>query len=111
MIQSNNKKTLQIIVSTVIVLFSIFQIIAVIVAYMQQKMNFTNPLIPQGLLSGIRNFTIFVVIVYMIVIIGNLFSIYKKRYFYTAQIISFLLLLGFQFFYPEIIDFFWNTSF
>ena len=110
MIENRSKSALQIIVSSVFVFFSIFEIVAVILAYFEQKAQIVNPLIPEGLLLGIRNFTIFVVIAYLVIVLANLFSIYKKQYFYAVQIIAFMIMLSFQFFYAEIIDFFLNNA-
>ncbi|MGK4569095.1 hypothetical protein [Flavobacterium sp. 3HN19-14] len=109
MVNNSTRRKLQLIFSAVIAFFCVFQIISVLTAYFQQKAAIKNPLIPESLIIGVRNFTIFVVISYLLILIANVFCLYKKQYFYVVQIVSFAIMLLFQFCYPQIIDFFLST--
>jgi len=86
----SNKKA----VSLVIISFGIVQIIITVAKYLQLFYNLDNPLIPQNLILGIRNYSVVLLAIYIVPVLVNIFYIIKKRYFLPVMFISFFVLLG-----------------
>lgn len=93
--------------ASVLVLFCGFQIFRMLEAFAARK-PVTNPLAPQYLETGIRNYIIFFTIVYLLVAAATIWSWYTKRNFYVVAAISFAVIVGIQFTYVGIVNFFLN---
>lgn len=91
----------------VIVLFCVFQIFRMWKVFLERE-PVLNPLIPQHLETGIRNYVIFFTVVYLLVFAANIWSWRTKKAFYLVTVLSIFALVGIQFFYPRIISFFLN---
>lgn len=95
----------------VLVLFCAFQIYRMISAFVSRQVVEKNPLVPDYLGAGIRNYVIFFTVVYLLIAFANIWSWYKKRYFYVVTAVSFALIIGIQFTYVGIVDIFLNHPF
>lgn len=82
------KNTMSFVVLGIVIL----QIIITAVKYVQSIYNLDNPLIPQMLIIGIRNYSITIISIYLIAVLANLFYLLRSKFFWGAMIISFLAL-------------------
>ncbi|AWH86848.1 hypothetical protein HYN59_17805 [Flavobacterium album] len=96
------------IISIVILAISLLQAIIVSVRYFQSDLNLSNPLIPDSLLNGIRNFTIAMVAIYVFVVLLNVFYLATKKLFLPIAVLSILILSAGSYFTSAIHDYFIN---
>lgn len=89
-----------------LVLFCVFQIYRMISAFVARQVVEKNPLVPDYLETGIRNYIIFFTVIYLLVATANIWSWYMKRYFYIVTAASFMVIIGIQLTYLSIVDFF-----
>ncbi|HPJ11703.1 MAG TPA: hypothetical protein PLS51_13810 [Flavobacterium sp.] len=93
--------------ASVLVLFCGFQIFRMLEAFVARE-PVTNPLGPQYLETGIRNYIIFFTVIYALVAVANVWSWYQKKSFYATTIVSFAIIVGIQLCYAPIVYFFLN---
>lgn len=98
-------------VSFVLVLFCGFQIFRMVSAWIARQSVAKNPLVPDYLETGIRNYIIFFTIIYLLVAGANLWGWYTKKAFYGITVISFIVFIAIQLFSAQIINFFINHPF
>lgn len=90
------------IISIVIISIALLQGLIVGARYFQSKMNLTNPLIPESLISGIMKFSIFMSTLYFFVVILNVFYLFKRKGFWSIVIFSGIILVGLALFGQKI---------
>jgi small-conductance mechanosensitive channel len=75
-------------ISVVLMGVSALQIVIIAVRYFQSAANLNNPLIPQSLLEGIRNYSITLIGFYILAIACNGLYLLTKRFFLATAIAS-----------------------
>jgi len=85
------------------IVFCAVQVVILVANYINSSESIgINPLIPQSLLGYIRNFTIFMAGVYLVIITLNIFYIVKKQYFIPVCSISVAGIFLLRFFIEDI---------
>jgi len=101
-----NRKTTAYVFLAVLVL----RIVTVIANYIQYAVNLNNPLIPDSLLRGIRDFSVFTAGCYLVAALLNIVFLATQKLFWPAVLFSILVLVGITVFAPQISTFFLNLS-
>jgi|GEM_PF-6263598 hypothetical protein len=96
------------IISIVILAISLLQAVIVAVRYFRSVVNLNNPLIPESLLTGIRNFSITVIAIYVIVALLNIYFLVTKKFFLPVTIVSILTLCAIFYFTADMQSYFIN---
>lgn len=97
------------IVSLIILGVCFCQILLYSVEYLQFDYNFTNPIIPQSLIQNKLNFTVFMIMMYLVVIISNLLYQIKQKFFWSIIVFSFIGLILLNLFKVNISGYFMNS--
>lgn len=82
----------------------------VAVRYFQSAANLSNPLIPESLLTGIRNFSTAMVVIYAFVVFLNVFYLLTRKLFWPVVILSMLILCSAAYFNFDIHDYFISNA-
>ena len=88
--------------------FIVLQIIITAVKYFQSAYNLDNPLIPHNLITGIRNYSIATISIYLIGVVINVLYIIKEKFFKITMFVSFLILVATMVFSAKIHCYFLN---
>jgi hypothetical protein len=96
------------VIAIVVLAIALIQILLVGGRYAKSVLNFNNPLIPDSLLTGIRNYSFVMMGCYFVAIV--LMAIYLKirKHFWVFLIISILILAAVSLFTLQIQDYFMN---
>lgn len=73
--------------------FFLLKIIAIWITYFQWSINLDNPLIPDSLLEGKRDYSIFLTAIYSIAIILGFGYLTFKKYFWTIAVLMLIALI------------------
>jgi len=88
--------------------FIVLQIIITAVKYLQTAYNLDNPLIPRNLITGLRNYSITTILVYLIVVLINALYIIRAKFFMMTMFVSFLIMVAIMVFPVKIHCYFFN---
>jgi len=94
--------------SVVVLGFIVLQIITTAVKYFQAAYNLDNPLIPNNFITGIRNYSIATILIYLTGVIVNVLYIIKEKFFEITMFASFLILVASMVFSTKIHCYFLN---
>lgn len=98
MIRAENKR----ISSIVVLCIASLQVIIVLARYFQSKTNLANPLIPEILIDRIRNFSLFMSVLYLSVVALNIAYLVWRKGFIVVVIFSSAILIGLALFGQKI---------
>lgn len=98
------------IAATVILGIGIIKFVPAAIECIKNHLQITNPLIPDALYEGIRNYSLFVAGCYFVTSGLNLFYLYVRKFFWLIIVISSLILIGLSVFTVQISDFFINAA-
>lgn len=98
------------IAATVVFGVSIIKFITAVIECLKNYLQLTNPLIPDVLYEGLRNYSLFVTGCYFVTSGLNLFYLYVRKFFWLIIVISSLILIGLSVFTVQISDFFINAA-
>jgi hypothetical protein len=82
--------------------FTVLQIIITVVKYLQLAYNLDNPLIPNNLIAGVKNYSIAIIIGYLLAALVNVLYIIMEKYFWATMVFSFITFAAILFFAPII---------
>tara|TARA_B100001105_G_C21963932_1_gene261980 strand:- start:13 stop:336 length:324 start_codon:yes stop_codon:yes gene_type:complete len=96
------------IIAIVVLVIAIIQFLIVAVRYLQSCYNLSNPLIPDSLLMGIRNYSFVMMGCYLAAIVLMAIYLKTKKLFWLFLISSILILAGISLFTLQIQNYFIN---
>lgn len=102
----NNRKA----ASIVILGISALKFILAALECMEKHLKVTNPLIPDALYEGLRNYSLFVAGCYFVAMMLALISLVAKRSFWPGILISSLIIILVPVFALQISDLFMNAA-
>lgn len=102
--QKNDRK----IIGIVVLVIAIIQFMIVATRYLQSWYNLKNPIIPDSLLTGIRNYSFVMMGCYFVAIVLMAIYLKTKKLFWVFLISSILILAGVSLFTVQIQNYFMN---
>lgn len=93
----------------VILCVAALQLIIAVVRYIDAKTTLANPLIPVGLKDAVANFSILMAGAYLLVIMLNVYYLWRKKIFWPVMIVSLLIMIGLALFGHQIHGYYFRS--